>query len=770
MRIARQVACASAFLLALSVAGGTSSAVAAPEQTTVAPAGPAPVPGAAGVLNGPPPPVPPEVLTRDDQGRATLRAVRIDEPLRIDGRLDETVYRDVRSAGEFIQMEPREGDPESEKTEAWVFFDNENVYVAARCWDDHPERWVVTELRRDNSNIFQNESVSVSLDTFHDGRNGFFFQTTPASAIRDQTFTDEANGNPSWNTIWNVKAGRFEGGWTLEMAIPFKSLRYRGAGPQTWGISIRRIIRWKNEITFLTRVPAAYGGNAPFHMSVAATLVGLETPAQSMNLELKPYLTGALTTDRTAAEPFANRVEKNGGFDFKYGLTRSLIADATYRTDFAQVEEDVQQVNLTRFSLLFPEKRDFFLEGQGVFAFGGRSAADVPILFFSRQIGLSQGQAVPVVAGGRLTGTVNKYSLGALNIQTDDASRAGAVATNFSVVRLKRDVLRRSSIGLLATRRAPTSGAAGSNDAVGVDANLSFFTNVALNGYYARTRTPGSAGGDDSSYRGRFDYDADRYGLQVDHLLVGDRFNPEVGFLRRRDFRRRSVTARFSPRLASSRRIRKVGGFASYNYVTNASGSLLENRQSSGMFWIDFDNSDQWNLEYTRDFEYLSASFQIAPNVAVPIGGHNYETVRSYYFLGQQRPLSGYFTVARGTFYGGHKTEASFTAGRAAISTRVNVEPAVTLNWIDLPQGRFRTELLIVRLIVTPSPRSLISSLFQFNQLDHSLSSSVRLRWEYTGGSELFVVYSDARTTSTGGAQGVMNRSFAIKLTRLFRL
>ncbi len=721
-------------------------------------------------VDGPPSPVAPAVITRDENGGATIRAVRIEQPLRIDGQLDEEVYSTVPGAGGFIMQEPRDGDAASEQTETWVFFDRENLYIAARCWDDHPERWVMTELRRDNNNIIQNENLSVALDTFHDRRNGFFFQTTPLGALRDQAFTDEGNPNSNWNTIWQVKSGRFDGGWTVEMVIPFKSLRYRGSGPQVWGINFRRIVKWKNEISFLTRVPRAYGRDGIFRPSTAGTLVGLETPAQSMNLELKPYVVSSLTTDHAAVAPFDNRFSRNAGFDFKYGLTRSLIADATINTDFAQVEEDLQQINLTRFSLQFPEKRDFFVEGQGMFNFGGTrgNGNDVPILFFSRRIGLSQGQSVPVVAGGRLTGTVGKFGIGALNIQTDDKLSAGAVATNFSVVRLKRDILRRSNIGVLATRRSPAASQSASNAVFGADANLAFFRSLSIIGYYARTETSGATG-DQSSYRGRFDYAGDRYGLQAEHLLVGDKFNPEIGFMRRTDFRRSSIGARFSPRPKSNRLIRRLDWEAGYDYITDSRRTRIENRQFSGTFQVDFENSDQWTLDYTHDFEFLPRSFQIAPAVIVPIGGYDYDTVRMTYELGQQRSVSGRVSVATGTFYDGHKREANFTSGRVALTARVSIEPGVTTNWIDLPQGSFTNRLLTARGIFTPSPRMLISSLVQYNASDDTVSSSVRLRWEYVPGSELFFVYSDGRNTSEAPVPGLVNRSVAIKLTRLLR-
>ena len=731
-------------------------------------------------IEGPDPPIAPAVITRDDEGRATMRAVRIDQPLRTDGRLDEEVYQNVQPAGGFIQQEPHEGEPATEQTHMWVFFDERNLYVSARCFDSHPERGVVNEMRRDGVLVAQNESFSITFDTFYDRRNGFYFATNPAGAVRDLTVTDEGDPNADWNTIWDVKTGSFEEGWTVEMIIPFKSLRYRGAGPQTWGLMVRRVVRWKNETSFITAIPAAYGVFGMNYMSLAATLVGLETPAQSMNLELKPYLVSSLTTDRTSASPFNDRSDGDVGFDFKYGLTRSLIADVTYNTDFAQVEEDLQQINLTRFRLLFPEKRDFFLEGQGFFNFGGistgsgtvaaptvASSARAPILFFSRRIGLSQNQAVPVVAGGRVTGKAGRFGIGALGIRTDDKPEAGAVATNFLVVRLKRDILSRSNIGVLATRRSPSVTGTGPSHTVGFDANFYFLSNLSLTSYYARTDDQ-TGRGNRSSYRGRFDYTGDRYGLTADHLLVGDRFIPKVGFTRRLDFRSTSATARFSPRVQGNQLIRKLNWEGNYRYITDATGRTVQNRETQLTFRLDLENSDMLGADFTHDYELLPLDFSIAPGVTVPRGGYTYDTVRMFYTLGQQRRVSGRFTVAVGTLYGGRAQEVTLRSGRAQISRMINLEPGVTLNWVDLPQGDFTTRLLTNRTIITPTPRMMITSLIQFNQSAHTLSSSVRLRWEYAGGSELFVVYSDGRQT-TSFSDSLLNRSFAVKVTRLFR-
>jgi hypothetical protein len=535
----------------------------------------------------PAPPVAPDTVARDDKGRATVRAVRIDQPLRFDGRLDDEVYSAVPPIGGFIQQLPVEGGAAVDPTEIWILFDEANLYVAAHCYDSEPDRIVANELRRDNQNIFSvNDNISVAIDTFFDQRNALFFQTNPIGGLRDQAVTD-GSFNVNWNTVWDAKTARTDDGYTVEMVIPFKSLRYRSSGPQTWGINVRRVVKSKNETSNLTRVPASYGGNGVAQMAVAATLVGLETPAQSMNLEIKPYAVSSLATDRIASMPYSNDVDANAGVDVKYGLTRALTADLTVNTDFAQVEEDEQQINLTRFNLFFPEKRDFFLEGQGIFDFGGisgqRASGVNPILFFSRRIGLNAGQAVPVIAGGRVTGKAGRFEVGALAITTDEKPAADAVTTTFSALRVRRNILRRSTVGLIATGRWPAANGLGNNATAGIDAGLRFFDNVQANLYWARTSSP-ELQGDAASYRGQFNYAGDRYGFEVDRIVVGSNFNPEVGFVRRTDFAFNALTARFSPRLRRSRLVRRLTWQADVEYITDAAGDVLEDRLISGRF------------------------------------------------------------------------------------------------------------------------------------------------------------------------------------------
>ncbi|MEP7116901.1 MAG: DUF5916 domain-containing protein, partial [Acidobacteriota bacterium] len=610
------------------------------------------------------------LVSRTAADQVTVRAFRLTTPLTLDGRLDEAIYRDVAPLTDFIQQEPNEGQPATEKTEAWILFDDENLYIVARCWDSHPERDVINEMRRDSSNILGNENLTFVIDTFHDRRNGYMFQTNPLGALRDMTVTDDQQ-NQAWNGIWYSKIAKFEQGWTMEVSIPFKSLRYRGAGQQTWGINLRRLVKWKNEFSYLSLVPAALGTQGVSRMASAATVVDLEPPAESKNIEFKPYLVGSSTTNRAGATPFDNDLDANAGLDVKYGLTRSLILDATYRTDFAQVEEDLQQVNLTRFNLFFPEKRDFFIEGQGIFDFGGvqagNSPGDVPLLFFSRQIGLSQSQAVPVIGGVRLTGRTGPFSIGVLDIQTDDAPAARAVSTNFSALRLKRNLFRRSNVGVMATRRGPgLSGASTGGDAsytVGADATMLFFKSINVTSYLAQTSTPDARGVAvrGTSYRGRFDYTNDRYGAAAEHMLIDREFTPEVGYVRRNDLRRSFGQLRFSPRPRHSRVVRKLTWQGNLDYVTDAHATVVQSREANGLFRVDFQSSDQLTAEYTREYERLPERFTIAPGVFVPAGGYTFATSRLSYTLGQQRKISGRLSAATGGLYGGTKSEFTYS-------------------------------------------------------------------------------------------------------------
>ena len=706
----------------------------------------------------------------------TVRAVRLTGPLRVDGRLEEAVYTNVASMSDFIQNDPVEGQPATERTEVWILFDDDNVYVVARCWESRPERLVANEMRRDNTRIVSNDNFAWMFDTFYDRRNGVIFEVSAVGGRIDAQVTNEQQINLDWNPVWDVAVAKFEQGWAMEAALPFRSLRYRPGVAQVWGFQARRINRWKNESSYLTPLSAAQANRGHFRASLAATLVGLQAPGGSRNLEIKPYAIADLTSDLNARPQVTNDFSGDIGLDVKYGITQNLTTDFTYNPDFAQVEADEQQVNLTRFSLFFPEKREFFLENQGIFTFGGAGAGafggggTTPVLFYSRQIGLSRGQEVPIDAGGRLTGRVGAFSLGVLNIQTDDLPEAGAAATNFSVVRVRRDLLRRSSIGALFTGRSVSIAGTGSAETYGVDGLFSFYENLNINTYWAKTTTPG-LGEDDLSYRAQLDYGGDRYGVQLEHLVVGDHFNPEVGFLLRDDFERSFGSFRLSPRPQGIALIRKVTWEGRVDYITDRAGRL-ETRETQGQFGIEFENSDQFNATYTRSYEFLEQPFRIASGVIIPVGGYGFQDVQTGFTFGQQRRLSGTLSIQHGSFFSGDKTTVGVNQGRVELTPQFSLEPSYAYNRVDLPEGLFATHLVRTRTTYTMTPLMFVSALVQYNSSSDSLSTNLRLRWEYTPGSELFIVYNEDRDTDPlmpDRFSDLRNRAVVIKVNRLFR-
>jgi hypothetical protein len=719
-----------------------------------------------------------EMSSRDPDGRLVIRAQRLPERLVIDGRLDETAYASYLPASQFVQFEPRYNEPATEKTELWVFFDDRAIYIGLRCFDSGMDQWSSIDMRRDTPGTAQGETVSIAFDTFHDRRNGYSFGVNPDGGISDATITNERDYNRDWNTVWDTRTGRFDGGWTVEMAIPFKSLRY-SPGQQTWGINVRRAVKWKNETSYLNPVPQSGQFSAMFGLfrfSSAATLVGLTVPPESRLIEIKPYAISSLKSDLTADVPVSNDIAGNLGLDAKIGLTRGLTADLTYNTDFAQVEEDEQQVNLTRFSLFFPEKREFFLEGQGIFAFGGvtqrRSGnpGEIPMPFFSRRIGIDDdGHALPILGGGRVTGRVGKYSVGLVNIQTRHDSVSTAPATNFSVVRLRRDILRRSNVGLMVVNRAESGVNRRSNQTYGMDGVFSFFQNLNLNTYFARTRTP-ELRGEDRSYRAQLEYNADRYGLVLEHMLIGEDFNPETGYVRRKNTRRNMAEARFSPRPRSSSLVRKYEYSLAIDQYDRATDGILETRLIEAVFGIEFQSSDRFALTLSDNVEGLTEPYEVADQVDVPIGRYQFKNLNVRYDLGTQHRLAGDFTYDYGGFFGGSKHTIGFSRARVEPMPNLFVEPGVSLNWVDIPQGSFVAKVLNSRVTYTFTPRSFVGALVQYNSDHHTLSINARFRWEYRPGSDLFVVYSDGRDTMYRGFPRMETRTFTVKLTRFFRV
>ena len=744
------------------------------------------------VIDGPPRPIAPEVITRNATGQATVRAIKLTTPLKLDGVLDEDVYAREKPFDGMLQVTPDYGEPATERSDIWITFDDKNVYLTCRCHESAPpEQWIVNELRRDTGGLRNNEHIGVLFDTFYDRRSGFAFYTNPLGARADYSVVDEGGSNTDWNPVWTSKSGRFDGGWTIEMAIPFKSLRYRAGPDQVWGMQIRRSVRHKNEWLYLTPVPRILSGPQALNkVSAGGTLVGLDLPEAGKNIELKPYGVSRVTTDNVRTPPESDKFGTEIGGDIKYAVTPNLTADVTLNTDFAQVEIDEQQVNLTRFSLFFPEKRDFFLEGRGIFDFGrggngafggGFGGSDTPQMFYTRRIGLNNGAVIPINVGGRLTGKLGKYAIGLMDISTAGDAASSTEATNFSVIRLKRDILQRSSIGVMATNRSVAASGTGTNAAYGADATFLLSQALTAAAYWAQTTTTGVSG-DNQSYQGRVDYSVDKYGAKADFLSVGANFDPQIGFLRRSDFNRSFGELRFSPRPTSYiPNIRKFSWTASGEYVENGAGSV-DARVWRGQFDTEFANSDQFSVDFNNDYEFLRNPFTPSGSPApIDPGGYTFSDVAVSYTFGAQRRASGSIRVQAGNYYDG--TIRSLTIGqgnpfspsRISILQRLAMEPTFTITSINRPAGSFTTRIARTRIDYGFSPLMFASALLQYSSADRAFSTNLRFRWEYAPGSELFIVYTDERDTTDDRfatpttVRGLKNRAFVIKINRLFR-
>jgi hypothetical protein len=337
-----------------------------------------------------------------------------------------------------------------------------------------------------------------------------------------------------------------------------------------------------------------------------------------------------------------------------------------------------------------------------------------------------------------------------------------------SVLRAKADILRRSAVGAMFTHRTATPGRTGANEAYGLDTVLSFYQNVRFDGYVARTATEGRAGRD-LSYRGFFDYNADRYGVQVERLVVEPNFLPELGFLRRTDMEKSFGLLRFSPRPRGVPHLRRVTAQASVNYITNV-GTRLDTRELNGQLSTEFTNSDIATIAYTDTFDRLVRPFVIAPGVRIPVGGYDFGTIQATYAAGQQRRYSGSIVYEQGSFYDGNRRSIALNTARVEVTPRVSIEPSLSVNRVRLPFGNFTATVARARGTFTVTPRMFVSAIAQYNSTAKSLGSNLRFRWEYRPGSELFVVYTDDYDTDARqGFDTLRNRAVVVKVNRLFR-
>ena len=712
------------------------------------------------------------------------RAAPTIEAPAIDGRLDEDVWAAAEPLTDFVQADPFEGEPASERTEVRILFDEEAVYIGAMLYDSDPSGIIASDARRD-SGMDDTDSFRVVFDTYHDLQNGFVFGTTPAGLEYDGQLSNAGGGgggggggpqmrragtgsgggfNVNWDASWTVATAITDEGWSAEFAIPLRTLRY-GSSPQTWGINFHRNIRRKREDDYWSPVSRIYN---LYRLSSAGELHGLELQSPR-NFKVTPYALGA--AGRDYAVEVEGQTNTDFGVDAKVGITPALNVDLTYNTDFAQVEVDDQQINLSRFNLFFPEKRPFFLENAGNFSMGQGSSVD---LFFSRRIGIGPGGApVPILGGARLSGKAGDYNLGFLNMQTQEV--AGVVAANnFSVMSLSREFGERSSLGAMFVNRMGTSGIDSENDwnrTWGVDGRLGIGEALTFTGFAARTETPGYEllDGGEYAYMGRGEYFRRDLRLWFGMSEVAANFNPEVGFLRRRAYRSYDYGyfGYYRPAFLQElpMPIRELRPHITYSGFQTLEGFLETSRLHVDSH-VDFENGAHLSPAMNRIVEGLQEPFEIREGIVVPPGTYEHWQLGWRWNTNRAAPFSYSGGLDYGGFLSGEQRTLDTTINYRW-GTRLITAAAWLYNDIELAEGSFVANLGQFRVAYNFTPLIYLQALVQYNDDADIWSSNVRFSWLNTAGTGLFLVYND--TEGLGDVLiGPQNRSLTVKYTRQF--
>jgi hypothetical protein len=692
-----------------------------------------------------------------------LQVVRAAGRITLDGMLDEPSWADAPMARNFIQNDPHEGEPATYDTEVRVLYDDGALYFGVFARDGEPNRIISNDLKKD-FNTDQSDGFRIILDTFHDGRNGYQFATNPGGAKWDSQMANEGRDkNDSWDGIWDVKTRVTETGWFAEIWIPFRTLKFTAADLQTWGVNFERKLRRLNEDSHWSPLPRVYELE---RVSIAGTIDGMRSIRPGRNIRVKPYATSNAATigNQRTTNDF------DAGLDVKYGVTTGLVWDFTVNTDFSQAEADEQQVNLTRFSLFFPEKRDFFLENAGIFQFGpplqnfgSTNPSNQFALFFSRRIGLSDaGQEIPILGGTRLTGRQGAYSVGVLNMQ--QRADEGVTGTNFTALRVRRDVLANSDIGAIFLNKEENGPRY--NRVAGVDANFrhGFFSAA---GHVAKTFSPDwvDAGtGRDYTTRVGYEYRSRAWQLQSSYSTIGGRFNDEMGFMSRRGVN--YLDGNYGPQLRwgrFSRWMRQTRPHWEFDVFQRQSDGRLDSRYQ-GFHW-NVNLQDGTNVEIGRNtsVEDIQTAFTINNARAIKVNPGRYEFAEDFLWvnLNQAQRVSAQIRLATGPFYDGYRRNYQI-GPNLKINEDFNASVNFQLNDISLSTGDFTTKLVTTRVNYNFNTKMFVNALLQYNTDNGQWSSNLRFNIIHRPLSDFFLVYNERRDDRTGA---LINRAVIAKMT-----
>ncbi len=703
--------------------------------------------------------------------RPVASAVQVVEAPVIDGYLDEELWEFAPPLSGFVQADPQEGAPASEETEVRILYDDTALYIGVWLHDSDTSQIVVTDTSRD-AGLGNQDSFQIIFDTFQDEQNGFAFGTNASGIQYDGQVRNQGNPSSSWDGSWEVMCQPGEGMWTAEFRIPLSTLRY-GPPPQVWGLNFTRNIQRRRERTYWAPLPRQFNLS---RLSSAGELGGLELPTQR-SLKVLPYVVSS------AARNFSSSADTDfdgdWGMDGKVSITGGLNLDLTYNTDFAQVEVDTQQINLTRFNIRFPERRPFFLENSQLFAvgasgggFGGSGDID---LFFSRRIGLDErGNLVPIKAGARLSGKAGGYNIGVLNIQTDDVLTANGgrnPGDNFATLRVSRDLPNRSGLGAIFINRSATGQFAGSDDwnrTWGLDGRLGIGEQVSIGGVASRTETPGLAGRD-YAWNMTSQYDNGKTKFNFDYGKTGEDFNPEVGYLQNT-----LGYKRWYFRWQETMRQEKILGWGFREFLPHVNYTRYDGLDGQGMQSADLHVDNHWDWEngiflsaaLNGSWEGLDEPFEISPGIVVPPGDHGGYRLTWRANSDRRKWLFGRHQWDVGRFLNGNQNSHTFqTIVRQGGTFALDAQ--WTYRSIELPAGSFKTNLARMRVTYNFTPSIFAQSLIQFNDRSQRLSMNVRFHWLWTAGTGLFVVYND---TESMEGMGPINRTFIVKYVQQFDL
>lgn len=702
-----------------------------------------------------------------------VRATRATHPLIIDGVMNEAEWAIATAANGFTQAEPHTGEPASEATEVRLLFDAEFLYIGAVLHDADASHIVINDIRKDFKEDDQDD-FEVLLDTFHDKRNGYLFLTNAAGARADRQIANEGREiNTSWDGVWTVKTKRSDGGWTVEMAIPFRTLRYQLGGEEGWGINFARRIRHKNEVTYWSPIPRSFSIT---RVSLAGALEGLEIDGKSRDLRVKPYVVARTVRELGGARPVTSEA---AGLDVTYGVTRHLGLNLSINPDFAQVEADEQQVNLTQFSQFFPEKREFFLENSGIFYVGDAARnnrvqlAPTPdedmLLFFSRRIGLSSdGRAVPIPAGIRLTGTAAGLTIGALAIQT---RKFGSTPANqYGVLRLRKNLRPGSDVGLVVLDREAVGSRSEHNwnRVAGLDANFRLPGTWDWNTYAVTTRKPGRDGGQ-YTWRTSLNHEGTFFHGKVGVLEVGRGFADDLGFFRRTDTRKYLADIGIRPRPLWLSRIgaREMHPHITWNYYESLDGRMSAKDLHTGYTFF-LSSGAFFELSGNPRFQRIATPFRINRDIAaIPAGAYGWTDWQLKGATNASRKVSASYTLTEGGLWNGtqHSQLVSVTT-RPNAHFSSSVGASHTQAKLTLPNARFDALLYTARTNYSFTTNMFFDALAQYDPRAHQLNANVRFNLIHHPLSDLFVVLNEQRITTPDAP--AMGFGVILKYTQMF--